>query len=222
MSEAGRTAGRKRDATGEAVPPRVDEVVSVPWSPRQDDRRALLVNERSTVFDRPLVVPVSEVVAAVDLTALGPAPTEWTHDLVHCRLVLVYVLASQLPRILWPAGIRSALGQLQPQPAGERRRPLADDDLAVLDWTWSLVWLLGEDDRAIVRGFMSGASLREIAAELQALQARGIGLGKAIGKSSVGGRYRALTTAWADDWNRRRHAIDRGTLEVWAAAARKQ
>lgn len=224
MVKAGQAVGRSRDGDARAVPPAGDEVVTTPWAPRDDGLKAILVSERTAVFDRPAPLPTTGVglVADVEATSLGPVPTAWTPDLVHCRLVLAYTQASTLPRILWPAGVRSALGQLQPQAPGIVRRPLGEAELAVLDWTWTMVWRLGEDDRSIVRGFMAGASLREIAADLKALQARGIGIGKAIGKSSVGKRYRDLTAVWADDWNRRRHPIDRGTLEVWAAAARKQ
>lgn len=224
MSEAVRKPVQKRDEAVQADNPFYVEPGHPVWQPRSDGLKAILVSERTTVFDRPMPQPIDAAVeaAVLNATALGPMPTAWTHDLVHCRLVLVYTEASKLPRILWPDGIRSMLGQLQPQPPGERCRPLGEAELAVLDWTWSLVWRLGEDDRSIVRGFMAGAGLREIAADLVALQARGIGLGKAVGKSSVGKRYRSLTSAWADEWNRLDHPIDRGTCEVWATAAKKQ
>ncbi len=218
MSKVGQTPVQPRDDAGQSV----EAVVSVPWQPRTDGLKALLVSERTTVFDRPLPVVEAPEVAVVEATALGPMPIVWTHDLVHCRLVFAYTKASELPRIVWPDGIRSMLGQLQPQSPGEVRRPLSEVDLAVLDWTWTMVWQLGEDDRSIVRGFMAGAGLREIAADLAALQAKGIGIGKPVGKSSIGKRYRTLTAAWADDWNGRNHPIDRGTCQVWATAARKQ
>lgn len=217
--EPGQTVGQPRDEAGQSFDPHYVRPGSVPWSARTDGRRAYLVNERATVFDRPLKVDPVEPVRIETTTALGPIPTVWTHDLVHCRLVHVFTQASALPRILWPAGVRSALGQLQPQAPSVRRRPLGEADLAILDWTWTLVWRLGEDDRAIVRGFMAGASLRDIAHELKALQAQGIGLGKGIGKDTVAKRYRAITTAWADEWNRIEHPIDRETCEVWATAA---
>jgi len=225
MSEAVRRAVRKRDGAPAPVPPKAEAIASTPWAPRTDDRRAILVSERSAVFDRPAAIPpvaADIVTAGIETTSLGPVPTAWTPDLVHCRLVLAYTQASTLPRILWPADVRSALGQLQPQAPGALRRPLGEAELSVLDWTWTLVWRLGEDDRSIVRGFMSGASLRDIASDLKALQARGIGIGKAIGKSSVGKRYRDITGAWAKDWDRRGEPIDRNTLEVWSAAAKKQ
>ncbi len=223
MSKPGQTVGQTRDEVGQTDNPFYVAPGNPAWKPRTDGLKALLVSERTTVFDRPL--PVVEASAEADIgpaTALGPMPTTWTHDLVHCRLVLVYTEASKLPRILWPDGIRSMLGQLQPQPPGEVRRPLGEAELAVLDWTWTLVWRLGEDDRSIVRGFMAGAGLREIAAELKKLQSQGIGLGKGVSKDSVPKRYRTITSGWAEDWNRAEQPIDRGTLKVWETAARKQ
>ena len=56
MNEAGRKAGRERDAKAVAVPV-AEPIVSVPWQPRTDDKSALLVSERTTVFDRKAAVP---------------------------------------------------------------------------------------------------------------------------------------------------------------------
>jgi hypothetical protein len=191
---------------------------------RGPEERAVLVSERSAVWDRKAVVvpPTAEVESAHALTAFGPMPTRWTPDLVHCRLVSVYGLMARLPAILSPAGVRSVLGRLQPEQAGRARRALTNAEFERIDWTWARVHGWPEDDQVIIKGFMSGRSLREVSKELRKLQARGIGIGKGTGKDSAGKRYRTITATMADEWNRLDQLIDSDTREAWMAAAEKK
>jgi hypothetical protein len=123
---------------------------------------------------------------------------------------------------LLPAGIRSALGRLQPEQAGQARRALTDAEFERVDWTWARVHCWPEDDQVIIKGFMSGRSLREVSKELRRLQARGIGIGKGSGKDSAGKRYRTITATMANEWNSLDQLIDSDTREVWMAAAEKK
>lgn len=175
----------------------------------------------------PDVVPSRGADDARDQTAgetsarLGPIPVEWTPDLVHCRLVAVYWLCAELPRIQWPAQYRSVLEQLQPASlaAPGRRRVLSAEDMDRIDWTLTCVCRCPEDDQLILRGFMAGLSLRDIAGELQRLRAHGIGLGKGVGKNAVARRYRVILSALADQWIAAREPIDADTHRVWRTKA---
>lgn len=228
MSRAVQRAVRERDeavrdATRKAPPP--DPIVTVPWAPRVDDgRRAILASERSAVFDRPAPEVVkarlaSEAPAAeVETTRLGPLPSAWTPDLVHCRLRAVHCMCLWLPMIIWPAAFRSVLQQLQPSESRTGRgRVLTAAEMDRIDWTLARVCAWPEDDQLIIRGFMSLLSLREIAGELERLRKRGIGGRKGIGKSTVPRRYRALLTTMASEWIEHGEPIDRDTCRVWTS-----
>jgi len=62
------------------------------------------------VFDRPLPALQQQAEEPEIVTALGPLPTQWTWDLVHCRLLSVHAIACILARVLVPATYRSWLG----------------------------------------------------------------------------------------------------------------
>lgn len=234
MSRTGQKVGLRRDARNETVPavPAVGfdpfEVRTVLWRPRagDDDRRAILASERSAVFDRtdPEVLKAREAadVPAVDAAVesrLGPMPSTWTPELVHCRLRAVHCMCMWLPRINWPAGFRSILQQLQASGgAGTGRgRVLTAVEMDRIDWTLARVCGWPEDDQLIIRGFMSLLSLREIAGELERLKLRGIGGRKGISKDSVHRRYRALLTTMAREWIEADEPIDRDTTRVWSS-----
>lgn len=216
MVKAGQAAGQKRD----------DPVVTVPWTPRADDgRRAILTSERSAVFERPMPAPSDDDPGDVvdEAAPFEPMPEHWTSDLVHCRLVSVYWLCANLPRIQWPAQYRSVLEQLQPatEAAPGRRRVLSSEDMDRIDWTLACVCRHREDDQLILRGFMAGLSLRDIAEELQRLRAHGIGLGKGVGKNAVGRRYRTLLANLAEQWIATGEPIDTDTRRVWSTKLEK-
>jgi hypothetical protein len=208
MSKPGQEAGQSRDSVGQ--PP--ETVVSVPWRPRADDKRAILVNERATVFDRPAVLP--EPVDAPEVqTALGPIPTTWTWDLVHCRFLAVHAMAASLPRLMVPATYRSFLGSLQPQESAKRHRVLTDEDTKRFDWTMSRIDAWPDIDRIIIKGYMSGHSLDDISAATVAF-ARRYG-DKGLARSSVYKRYRTDTAIMAAEWTDIGEPIDIDTRECW-------
>lgn len=188
---------------------------------RGPDERAVLVSERSAVWDRrsPGLPPLVD--DAVDLGPLGAMPESWAHDLVHCRLVRVSALMRRLPRAKVPAGYRSLLGLLQPEEPGIAPRPLSTEEERCLDWTWARVNAWSDTDRAIVMGMMSGQSLRKIAKITQRL-AWVYGIGKAIGKDTVRSRYLEICRTMAAEWIGAGEQIDRATRECWLALASKK
>src|SRR5262245_30436369 len=57
MNKAGQNAGTEAGREkAESHLPIADEITSVPWVPRTDGKTALLVSERTTVFDRKAVL----------------------------------------------------------------------------------------------------------------------------------------------------------------------
>jgi hypothetical protein len=182
------------------------------------------VSERSAVWDR-RATPLPAVGAdnAFDVGALGPMPTEWTADLVHCRLLSVDALARRLPRVKVPAHYRSFLGDLQPQDAAPgRMKPLSSDEEQRLDWTLARIYSFGPIDRAVLMGVMSGRSLQTVSKITLAIAARGEAAGdKGLKKPSVAYRYRRNTEMLAQSWQLLNLRIDDGTIECWQAASRK-
>jgi len=127
-----------------------------------------LVNERSTVFDRRAVLRPSLEDDGYALTPMGNVPTQWTADLVHCRLVNIAGLVRRLPPVKMPPVLRSFLGNLQPQDApAVRSRPLSSMEAMRLDWTWSRIMARPMNDRAILQGMMAAKSVRFIARVLE-------------------------------------------------------
>lgn len=215
MVNAGQQVGQERDAAEATVP-----VFATPV--RREGERAILVSERSAVWDRPSVAAMVERdrqgEEMFEVGALGPMPTTWTGELVHCRLTSVDALCRQLPRVSVPATYRSFLGALQPQEAGVLRKPISAEDADRIDWTLARVFNWPEDDRAVLMGFMSGRSMRKVAKIVQHLKTQ-YGIGRGGNKTTVAKRYRALTAQMADEWNRSDVPIDRGTREAWLAAS---
>jgi hypothetical protein len=197
MVKVGRSwdkGGTERDGREDAG----EVVVSLPWVPLdRGDARAILVSERSARFDRRMLsLPPLEEAAMVDVGALGPLPTDWTWDLVHCRLLSVHAIAKQLPRAATPWTYRSFLGAIQPEEAiAVRHKPLTAEATERFDWTFSRLYAWSERDRAVLMGVMAGLSLRKIAKITTILAAR-IGC-EPLSKSSISRHYRALTTTMA-------------------------
>lgn len=205
MSKTGQTVGQARDEAGQA------DVVHHPWSPRTDGKRALLVSERATVFDVKAAALQPE---PIELTRLGPVPTDWTADLVHCRLRSVNAMVRCLPRVLMPGTYVSFLGALQPQEAATgRRRILTDDDTRLIDWTMTRLQLWSEIDRAVLMGFMMGVQVATISRVTLAIAARSDA--KGLKRTAVYKRYRRNLTIMAEEWRSVRHPIDSATREAW-------
>lgn len=216
MAKAGQAVGQARDTVGQPLQPGDPWYVrpGVPaWAPRDDDKRALLVSDRSAVFDRPLPALAKQEAEPEITTAMGPMPTQWTWDLVHCRLLSVHAMALRLARAHVPAGYRSFLGSLQPQEATMRHRPLTDDDTKRFDWTMSRIDAWSEIDRVVIKGVMSGFSLSEVSKATYGVANRFGGYG--LKKPSVFKRYRTNTTIMAAEWIDLRQPIDSDTRECW-------
>lgn len=221
MVKAGQTVGRERDKAEPSVPVAMQaDAVQFPWTPRTDDRRAILVSERATVFDRPAEAVAKALVQPEIETAMGPLPSQWTFDLVHCRLLAVHAMACELPRVHVPPTYRSFLGNLQPSEAGRRRRVLTDEDTRRFDWTMSRVDAFAEIDRVVIKGVMSGHSLADVA-KASVVWARRFG-GSGLSKTSVHRRYRTVTTMMAAEWADLGEAIDLDTREVWLDRASRR
>ena len=221
MVKAGQTGGTEVGLKiAESQLPIAEEIASVPWSPRTDGKSALLVSERATVFDQKLR-PFDQDEPAFDVSALGPMPREWTHDMVHCRLVHVDALAQRLPRAKVPAKYRSFLGELQPQDAAPgRNSPLSADEERRLDWTLARLCAWGPIDQAVLMGVMSGRSFEKISKVTFGI-ARRVG-GDGLTKSAVFKRYRRNTTMMAEAWNRLQLPIDDATQKCWLDVASKR
>lgn len=217
MTNTGTAAVQKRD-----TPVQADEAAQIgtPWQPRPDDgSRAVLVSERRAVFLRKADTPVYAELPE-EVTGLGPMPTDWTWDLVHCRLVSVHALFVRLPPPRVPALYRSFLGNLQPQEAGPLRRPLSPAEDARLNWTWDRLFCWSEIDRAVLMGVMSGKSLSMISKITFAIAARHGG--DPLRKTAVHKRYRRNTTTMAEEWKAARVPVDEATCETWLNKASKK
>lgn len=175
--------------------------------------RAVLVSDRHAVWLKPLP-PIAGVEPAAETSRRGPMPMQWTHDLVHCRLVAVNALTRALPRLAMPRELRSFLTAMQPQDAAPgRRRVLTDADTQLIDWTMTRIWLWSEIDRAVLMGFMTGTKpemISRITFEIAARRG-----GKAIKRPTVYKRYRQLTTVMAEEWQQVGEPIDDVTRECW-------
>lgn len=199
--------GQGRDSEISSVPP--DEASSMPAG------RAVLVSERHAVWDTKIApLAPATTVDVLDLGPLGPMPTEWTADLVHCRLLSVDALARRLSRVKVPAQYRSFLGELQPQDAAPgRMKPLTSEEEQRLDWTLARLCAWGSIDKAVLMGVMSGRSLAVISKVTFAIAHREGGVG--LKRSSVHRRYRRNAGIIGDNWNVAKIPIDDGTRECW-------
>ncbi len=217
MTKAGQTGGTEVGRDFEAS--HLVEAPTKPWVPRSDGMTAVLVTERSTVFDRKAEMPVDgEPVVG----ALGPMPTEWTQTMVGCRLQHVHTLMrNKLPWPKIPAQYRSFLGEMQPQEASHgRSRGLTTEEELRIDWTMSQIFTFDAVNRAVLMGVMAGHSFETISEVTMGIERR-IG-GKGLSRSAVFKRYRRVTEALAAHWNRLGVPIDAGAQEIWLSASAKK
>lgn len=182
--------------------------------------RAFLLSERSAAWGKREVALPPVVEPTFEVGALGPMPIEWTHDLVHCRLLSVDALMKKLPPVKVPADYRSFLGDLQPQSAGVLRRSLTAEEVTRLDWTMDRVFARSDIDRNVLMGLMAGKSQRTVAKITEAVAAR-LG-GKGLKKTAVGERYRYLTTVMAAEWIAEKQPVDVVTRKCWLILAEKK
>lgn len=204
MNEAGQQAGRDRDEAGQA------DGISIPWRPRTDDKRALLVNARQTVFDRPRedLQPADPVDEISDPIWNHRAFRAWTPDLVHCRLLV----CGQTIRLLPPAmrtGLVSQMGAIAiAEMAGERRRGATPAEISALDWTWPRLVRANQLLQRILMASAFGNSLQEIADVMKLA-------GFKTSKDSVRRLYMAEKLRMAAAWQAEHHPVDASTVDRW-------
>jgi hypothetical protein len=201
MSEAGRAAGQKRDEAGR------DERLR-PWAPRTDGKRAILVNQRATVFDHVVMAPPVEAVEMPsDPLWDHRGLTAWTPDLVHCRLLIAGEVIRRLPSVL-VGGYRSQLGGLAVTTLDSERRssPPTPAEISLADWT--LDEIAARRWRQILLASAFGFSAAKI---MKALAAKG----EQVSKRTVHRRYSDDRLQLAGRWQGLKVPVDRGTAERW-------
>jgi len=219
MVEVGQTAGQGRD--GETTASRQESVTGIAHVARPPQERAVLVSERHAIWDRPIESLPHVEQDAFDLGPFGPMPTQWTTDLVHCRLLYVNALARRLPRARVPAGYRSYLSELQPQEATRTPlKALTSEEEKRLDATLAQLQAFGSVDKAVLMGMMAGCKPATISKVTFGIAAREGGSG--IKRPTVYKRYQRSLQVIADQWNRLSVSIDDGTRTCWLNEASRK
>ena len=205
MPEAVQAPVRSRDAGGtvEAA------TITAPWQPRGDGKRAILVNQRATVFDRLVTVDVVEVDPAAEFA--DPiwdhhGLQQWTPDLVHCRLLLTGEIVRRLPPVL-KRGVVSQLGSIAvSELAADRRIPPTAAEISMADWT--LVEIASCKWRQIVLACAFGFSSEKIT---KAFKAKG----ELVSRRTVQRRYGDDRLQLAARWQGLKAPVDRVTAGRW-------
>lgn len=199
MQEAVRTPVQSRD---EAVR-QPEAPITRPWAPRTDGKNALLVSERTTVFDRPAVVPVVAV-DPIEEIAAGDAPSlQWTADLVHCRLLNVGDTIARLP-----SPLRKRYVSVLSDEGRTPKRPPSPAEISIADWTWSQLLKRPTTQRSILQAMAFGASGEDVAKMLS----RG---GMRVHRATVIRWYMSERKQLAMLWVMERQLVDQGTHERW-------
>ena len=190
-----------------------EAVVTVRWAPRTDDKSALLVSERATVFDRKAraLQPVDPNDAISDPIWNHKGGTVWTPDLVHCRLLVAGEVVKRLPPVL-RKGYVSQLGSLAiSEMSVERRIAPSPAEISLADWTLSEV-MARRHRQQLLLAALFGLSFDKIA---DALKARG----QEGSKTSVQRWYLAERRVLAGQWQARRDdpiaKVDEVTFTSW-------
>lgn len=192
MKETVQQLVRKRDEAVQA------EEVKFPWSPRTDGKRALLVNERSTVFDvkAAALQPVDPVEGISDPIWDHKAGSRWTPDLVHCRLIVAGEIVKRLPPVL-RSGYVSQLGSIAiSEMSMDRRIPPSPAEITLADWTLTEIMARRHRQQMLLAALF-GLSFDRIA---EALHARG----QQASKTTVQRWYLAERRVLAGQWQVRR------------------
>lgn len=192
MKETVQQPVRKRDEAVQA------EEVKFPWSPRTDGKRALLVNERSTVFDvkAAALQPVDPVEGISDPIWDHKAGSRWTPDLVHCRLIVAGEIVKRLPPVL-RSGYVSQLGSIAiSEMSMDRRIPPSPAEITLADWTLTEIMARRHRQQMLLAALF-GLSFDRIA---EALHARG----QQASKTTVQRWYLAERRVLAGQWQVRR------------------
>lgn len=209
MSEAVQQPVQGRDGAVRDEEP----VATVRWAPRTDDKTALLVSERATVFDRKAMAlqPVDPMAAISDPIWNDKGGTVWTPDLVHCRLLVAGEVVKRLPPVL-RKGYVSQLGSLAiSEMSVERRIAPSPAEISLADWTLTEV-MARRHRQQLLLAALFGLSFDKIA---DALKARG----QESSKTSVQRWYLQERRVLAGQWQARRDdpiaKVDEVTRTSW-------
>lgn len=209
MSEAVQQAVQGRDGAVRDEEP----VVTVRWAPRTDDKTALLVSERATVFDRKALAlqPGDPSDAISDPIWNHKGGTVWTPDLVHCRLLVAGEVVKRLPPVL-RKGYVSQLGSLAiSEMSVERRIAPSPAEISLADWTLTEV-MARRHRQQLLLAALFGLSFDKIA---DALKARG----QVASRSSVHRWYLQERRVLAGQWQGRllepMAKVDGPTFDRW-------
>ena len=221
MSKAVREPVQGRDG---AVHPRNAEpgLSGIAWKPRADDRTARQVNDRATVFDRPLpgLEPVDPEQAAIDairdpIWKMHDAKgrIQWTPDMVHARLLLTGEVFKRMPGPL-RKGYVGILGQIALTPVeASTRIALTPAEISIADWT--LIEIMQRAHRGVLLASAFGISGDKIAETMK-------GRGLKISGSTVQGLYLGERRTLAGQWQARRVPVDQLSFERWETAFQKR
>lgn len=201
MIKAVQSAGQQRDEAVQAAAAPIRDH-------RVDGKRAILVSERATVFDRPSAetTPIDEAVAISDPIWNHKGLTSWTPDLVHCRLLVTGEIVKRMPPVV-RRGFVSQLGNIAITEASVARNiPLTPAEISLADWT---LWeIMGRPHRDMLLAACFGYSADKIA---ETVRARG----EKISGPTVQRRYLAEKRVLAAQWQAGKVALDRPTIERW-------
>lgn len=200
---------------------------------RPANARAVLVTERSTMWD----VPADRAKGAADGgVKVDPAWdhcnfTRWTPDLVHYRILAMAETIKRLP----PTMRRQYVSIMGSDAIGEMSGPMRSRatpvEITLMDWTLERVCERPGTQRVVIMGMAFGMGVRKIAATLDRM---GTGFLK-LGKNDVGRMYlterRQFATAWqsgkAVDVSGRERPLggaallDAATVALWRASVEK-
>lgn len=205
MKETVQQPVRQRD---EAVQ---TEEVQFPWSPRTDGKRALLVNERSTVFDVKAVAlqPADPLGDVRDPIWDHQDGVKWTPELVHCRLLVVGAIYLRLPDRLRTGQLRSFLGNAGLAPSdGARHSAPSPMEITLADWTFERLYELPAESRELMQARAFGVSFDKIVEQM-------CRAGMDAKKRTVVDWARDVRRVLAGDWAQRKHPVDTISFERW-------
>lgn len=177
---------------------------------RGPGERAVLVSERSAVWDKPsaAVVPADAAPEVTDPAWDHQGGTVWTPDLVHCRLLVVGEITLRMPGSL-KRSLVSFLGNLVVSDnAVARRAPLTPQEITLADWTWAALIKLPLVRFNILQARAFGVSYDKIT---EAMHERG----RRESKTTVKRWEMADRRRLATDWQEARHGVDALSFERW-------
>lgn len=184
---------------------------TLPGSMEAAGLAALLVSDRSAAWlpwRRPAVrddAQLPELPGEWD----DRSGTQWTPDLVHCRLVEAGRILKRLPAPASPGRVGTVWRQLAP---AESRGPApAKWEIDLCWWTVDQLMELKGTDRLICFGFMLSLSTRRIEALMKEAAMAGV---VAIARSRISQRYARTRTLLAARWNGASVRVDRGSFDL--------